>query len=123
MRFYLGIVNDNLQEGHLSNKEIIIIINMFDCGQQYVKLVQLVSSCHPSLYCHVQVKKGPSSQVLHPELFVGVVIDEGLQIGPLIKQVLPVIQIRFCCYHKELSSNIVFGLQILHEVDQGNSFA
>jgi hypothetical protein len=69
------------------------------------------------------VKKGPSSQVLHPELFVGVVIDEGLQIGPLIKQVLPVIQIRFCCYHKELSSNIVFGLQILHEVDQGNSFA
>ena len=32
-------------------------------------------------------------------------------------------QIRFSCYHEELSHDIVLGLQILHEVDKGDSFS
>ena len=123
MRLYLRIVHDDLQEGHLSNKEIVIIIYVFDCGEQDVKFVQLVSSRHPSFDSHVQVIQGPSVQVLHSALFVGVVVYQGLKIGPFIKQVLPVSQIRFSWYHEELSHDIVLGLQILHEVDKGDSFS
>ena len=65
---------------------------MLDHCQQDVKLVELVSSGHTALNGHIKVVDGPLPQIFHAILpFVQVVVDQRLELGPLVKQVSPML--------------------------------
>jgi len=123
VRLDLGFVHDHLHEGDFPEENILFVVDVFHGGEEDVEFVQLVASRHASLNRHVQVVQGPSAQVLHPALLVGVVVDQGLKIGPLIKKILPVSQLFLSRDHQELSADLVLRLQVMHEVDKSDAFA
>ena len=82
----LCFINDNLHERYISQKDIILVADMFSECQEDVKLVELVSCGHATLNSHIKVVNGPFSEVLHASFpLVQIVIDQSPQIGPLIK--------------------------------------
>jgi len=50
-------------------------------------------------------------------------VDKGFQLGPLVKQILPVLKLILSGNDQERSVNLVHELQILEEVDDGDALA
>ena len=123
MRLNLCMVNDHLHEGELPDERVAFIVDVLHRCEEHIELLELVPGCDPSLNCDVEVVNGPAPQVLHPSLPVRVVVDEGAQFGPLVKQVFPVGQFLGLRDHEEGPVDLVLELEAAEETYEGDALS
>ena len=123
MRLNLGVVNNHLHEGKLPDEGITFVADVLNCGEEHVKLLELVPGCDPSLHCDIEVVYGPAPQILHPSVSICIVVDEGAQFGPLVKQIFPVSQLLGLCDHEEGPVDLVLELEAAQETYERDSLS
>ena len=123
MRLNLGMVNNHLHKGKLPDEGIAFIVDMLNRCEKHVELLELVTSCDPSLHRDVEVINGPAPQILHASVSICVVVDKGAQFSPLVEQVFPVSQLLGLCDHEEGSVDLVLELEAAQETYERDSLS
>ena len=119
----LGVVNNHLHEGKLPDEGVAFVVDVLNRGEKHVELLELVPGSDPSLHRDVEVVNGPAPQILHPPVSICVVVDEGAQFGPLVKQVFPVSQLLGLRDHEEGSVDLVLELEAAQETYERDSLS
>ena len=119
----VGPVNDDLHKGHFTDEGILLVVDVLDSSDDDIELMKLVAHGHSALDGDIQVVDSPSPQVFHAKFLVFVMVDKGFQLGPLVKQILPVLKLILSGNDQERSVNLVHELEVLEEVDDGDALA